>query len=40
MLPALLDMVRTHYFPPYLPQMDPVVTGDDSMLRFEGFSSC
>ena len=40
MLLALLDVVRTHYFLPRLPQMDPVVTSNDAMLRFEGFSGC
>lgn len=40
MLLALLEVVRTHYFLPRPPQMDPVVTSNDSMLRFEGFSGC
>ncbi len=40
MLLALLDVVRTHYFLPRPPQMDPVVTSNDAMLRFEGFSGC
>jgi hypothetical protein len=40
MLLALLDVVRTHYFLPRPPQMDPVVTCNDAMLRFEGFSGC
>ena len=40
MLLALLEIVRSHYFLPRLPQMDPVVTSNDAMLRFEGFSGC
>jgi hypothetical protein len=40
MLLALLDVVRAHYFLPRPPQMDPVVTSNDAMLRFEGFSGC
>jgi hypothetical protein len=40
MLLALLDVVRSHYFLPRPPQMDPVVTSNEAMLRFEGFSGC
>lgn len=40
MLLALLEVVRTHYFLPRPPQMDPVVTSNEAMLRFEGFSGC
>lgn len=41
MLIALSDVVRTHYFMPNLAALrDPVVTSNEEMLRFEGFSGC
>lgn len=40
MLLVLSDVVRTHFFLPRPPMTDPVVTGSESMLRFEGFSGC
>jgi hypothetical protein len=40
MLLVLSNVVRTHFFLPRPPNLDPVVTCGDSMLRFEGFSGC
>ena len=40
MLLVLSDVVRTHFFLPRPAVLDPVVTGNESMLRFEGFSGC
>ena len=41
MLLTLSDVVRTHFYEPNrLALLDPVVTASESMLRFEGFSSC
>jgi len=40
MLVVLSDVVRTHFFLPVPPLMDPVLTSNDSMLRVEGFSGC
>jgi len=40
LLLALMEVVRSHYFLPRPPQMDPVVTCNEAMLRFEGFSGC
>jgi hypothetical protein len=40
MLLVLSNVVRTHFFLPRPPNLDPVVTSGDSMLRFEGFSGC
>jgi len=41
MLIALSDVVRTHYFMPNVSGLvDPVVTSNEEMLRFEGFSGC
>lgn len=41
LLLVLMDVVRTRYHLPLLPSMlDPVVTANDGVLRFEGFSSC
>lgn len=37
---VLSDVVRTHFFLPLPPNMDPVLTSNDSMLRMEGFSGC
>lgn len=37
---VLSDVVRTHFFLPVPPIMDPVLTSNDSMLRMEGFSGC
>jgi len=37
---VLSDVVRTHFFLPRPPLMDPVLTSNDSMLRMEGFSGC
>ncbi|HPF39045.1 MAG TPA: SWIM zinc finger family protein [Phycisphaerae bacterium] len=40
MLLTLSDVVRTHFFLPRPPMMDPVVTSGEGVLRFEGFSGC
>ncbi len=40
MFVVLSDVVRTHFFLPIPPVMDPVLTSNDSMLRMEGFSGC
>lgn len=40
MLLGLSDVVRTHFFLPRPPLMDPVITSSESMLRLEGFSGC
>ena len=40
MLLALTDVVRTHFFRPIPALLDPVVTSNEEMLRFEGFSGC
>ena len=41
LLLVLSDVVRTHFYQPFRPALlDPVVTASESMLRFEGFSSC
>ena len=40
MLLVLSDIVRTHFFLPQNPLMDPVVTSSPNMLRLEGFSGC
>ena len=40
MLLVLSQVVRTHFFQPRPPLMDPVLTSSESMLRLEGFSGC
>ena len=40
MLLVLSEVVRTHFFLPRPPLLDPVLTGSESMLRLEGFSGC
>ena len=40
MLLALCQVVRTHFFIARPPRLDPVVTSNPQMLRFEGFSGC
>jgi hypothetical protein len=40
MLLALTDVVRTHFFRPMPANLDPVVTSNEEMIRFEGFSGC
>lgn len=40
MLMVLSDVVRTHFFLPRPALLDPVVTSNELMLRFEGFSGC
>ncbi|MEX0867299.1 MAG: SWIM zinc finger family protein [Pirellulales bacterium] len=40
MLFVLSDVVRTHFFLPRPAMLDPVVTSNESILRFEGFSGC
>lgn len=40
MLLVLSDVVRTHFFLPRPANLDPVVTSNEQMLRFEGFSGC
>jgi hypothetical protein len=37
---ALSQVVRTHFYLPQPPMTDPVVTCNDEVLRFEGFSGC
>jgi hypothetical protein len=40
MLLVLNQVVRTHFFLQRPPNMDPVVTSSESVIRFEGFSGC
>ncbi len=40
MLLVLSKVVRTHFFLPRIPMLYPVVTSNEAMLRFEGFSGC
>jgi hypothetical protein len=40
MLYVLSDVVRTHFFLPRPPLMDPVLTSNEKLLRLEGFSGC
>ena len=40
LLRVLATVVRTHFFQPGPPDLDPVVTSSPAMLRFEGFSGC
>jgi hypothetical protein len=40
LLLALIDVVRTHFYRPVPVLLDPVVTSNEEMLRFEGFSGC
>lgn len=40
MLLVLSEVVRTHFFQPRPPMMDPVLTSSESILRLEGFSGC
>jgi hypothetical protein len=40
MLVSLTEVVRAHYFLQRPALLDPVVTSNDEMLRFEGFSGC
>lgn len=40
MLLVLNDVVRTHFFLPMPPNLDPVLTSSEEMLRLEGFSGC
>ncbi|WP_455204283.1 SWIM zinc finger family protein [Kaarinaea lacus] len=40
MLLVLTEVVRTHFFLPRPPILDPVLTSNESMLRLEGFSGC
>lgn len=40
LLLALTEVVRTHFFKPVPVALDPVVTSNEEMLRFEGFSGC
>ena len=40
MLLVRSDVVRTHFFLPRPALLDPVVTSNETMLRFEGFSGC
>ena len=40
MLLVLSQVVRTHFFQPRPPLMDPVLTSSESILRLEGFSGC
>lgn len=40
MLLVLSDVVRTHFYLRAPPILDPVVTSNGDMLRFEGFSGC
>lgn len=37
---TVAEVVRTHFFLPRLGFLDPVVTCNDHVLRFEGFSAC
>lgn len=40
MLTVLSDVVRTHFFLPMPPNLDPVLTSNENLLRLEGFSGC
>lgn len=40
MLLVLSQIVGTHFFKPVPANLDPVVTSNEAMLRFEGFSGC
>jgi len=40
MLLVLTKIVGTHFFRPAPSSLDPVVTSNEAMLRFEGFSGC
>ena len=40
MLLVLNQVVRTHFFLQRPPNLDPVVTSSESVIRFEGFSGC
>ncbi len=40
MLVTLSDVVRTHFFLPVPPLLDPVLTSNENLLRLEGFSGC
>ena len=40
LLSVLCEVVRTHFFQPQPPNLDPVITSSPEMLRFEGFSGC
>ncbi len=40
MLYVLSDVVRTHFFLPRVPLLDPVLTSNEHLLRLEGFSGC
>ena len=40
MLLVLSNVVKTHFFLPRPVILDPVVTSNENMLRFEGFSGC
>lgn len=40
MLLTLSEVVRTHFFRPMPPNLDPVLTCSEDMLRLEGFSGC
>ena len=40
MLCVLSDVVRTHFFLPRPALLDPVLTGNEELLRLEGFSGC
>lgn len=40
MLYVLSEVVRTHFFLPRPPNLDPVLTSNEALLRLEGFSGC
>ena len=40
MLYVLSDVVKTHFFLPVPPILDPVLTSNENLLRLEGFSGC
>lgn len=40
MLVTLSEVVRTHFFKPIPPLLDPVLTSNENLLRLEGFSGC
>ena len=40
MLYVLSEVVRTHFFLPRPPNLDPVLTSNEAVLRLEGFSGC
>lgn len=40
MLHVLSGVVRTHFFLPRPPNLDPVLTSNEELLRVEGFSGC